>query len=347
MRLWRTLLLIAMLLALPGLAQAAAPRQLAPGEYERVLLQATAHLEAAQRAASAHNTEVGRARALLEPGFVVQTRAGAVTVDHRSTLALLDKAAPATDDGRRHLELALLHLREHLQAVKAFSQGEVRKVPGAREELELALKAAETRSRWTQRLVEWLIRLLGLGRSGDEAAETTVKANGWAVIIIALAAGSVGVFLLGRALLSLWGHGAGNEAHLRSGNGAHPDRPVTPDDLWQLAGRQAAAGDYKEALRVAHLALLKHYDRLGLLRYVPSQTNREHEWMLRRKHPELARTLHALNDLVEARLYAGYGASAEDYARGESLAAQLWREGDAVSRTAHATTGASSSASSS
>ncbi|HWI65242.1 MAG TPA: DUF4129 domain-containing protein, partial [Symbiobacteriaceae bacterium] len=148
---------------------------------------------------------------------------------------------------------------------------------------------------------------------------------------------------------TLAGNAAGSDVAVRTGRkGAHPDRPLTPDELWQLAADEAAAGDYKEGLRLAHLALLQHLDRTGLLRYMPAQTNREHEWSLRRKHPELARTMHQLNDLVESRLYSGHGATAADFSRGETLARQLWREGDALSaRNAQETTGASSSASSS
>jgi hypothetical protein len=93
--------------------------------------------------------------------------------------------------------------------------------------------------------------------------------------------------------------------------------------------------------------MLQHLDRTGLLRFMPSGTNREHEWLLRRRHPELARTMHQLNDLVESRLYSGQGATAEDYQQGEGLARQLWREGDAVSKSAQEPSGASSSASSS
>lgn len=349
MRWLHTLVLVAVLLTLPTLALAA-PRQVSLGEYQGLLRQASERLEVAERAASSDirqaTADIAATRSLLADGFVVETPAGTVHVDTTAILAQLAKADPATDAGRRELGKAVAHLQAQVQAASTLNTATLREVPGARADLERALDSSKAKTRWLDWLAGWLRGLFSRTKVDPETLGTSAQANGRLLLVIGLAIGAVGAFLLGRSLLSLWGHGGGAEAALLTGKATRPDRPLTPEEMWQLADRHGAEGDYKEGLRIAHLALLKRFDQLGLLRYVPAQTNREHEAMLRRQQPGMALTMHNLNDLVEAKLYSGHGASADDFARGQSLATQLWREGDAVSRRAQEPTGASSSESS-
>jgi hypothetical protein len=321
--------LVAVLL-LPGLARAA-PEHITVAAYRERLQSAIVHLYARR---------VDDARAVLGETWLVEATPEPVLVDMRPVLPMLGK------EGDINLVLA------HIEALDALEAAEHRSLPNARQHLDEALNEAEESARATNTLSDWLDRLFRRLFGDDPSAPATPRATAagpslatWA----ALAIGAMGILVLGWFLLrSLAGNAAGEQVTLRPGRRAtRSGRPLTPDELWQLAGEEAAAGDYKEGLRLAHLALLQHLDRSGLLRYLPAQTNREHEWSLRRKHPDLARTMHHLNDLVESRLYSGHGASAEDFQRGESIARELWREGEAVSKSAQATSGASSSASSS
>ncbi|MDF2630069.1 MAG: hypothetical protein K0R39_3900 [Symbiobacteriaceae bacterium] len=327
------LICLAVLLALllPGLARAA-PEPITVSAYRSRLESALIHMQAGR---------TGEARAAMGEAWLVQTSPEPVLVDMRPLLAEVGGAN------------AMTLVREHLAALDALERAAPRSLPNARRHLDEALGAAEEESKAANTLASWWDRfwdrIFGGSNQPTQVPDRASASGPSAATWVALAVGAVGIGLLGWFLLrSLQGHAGGEQVALRPGRrAARPDRPLTPDELWQLAGEEAAAGDYKEGLRLAHLALLQHLDRSGLLRYLPAQTNREHEWSLRRKHPELARTMHHLNDLVESRLYSGHGASADDFKRGESIALQLWREGEAASKSGQATNGASSSASSS
>ncbi|HYG59283.1 MAG TPA: DUF4129 domain-containing protein [Symbiobacteriaceae bacterium] len=333
MKTLRLLLLAALLLvAVPALA---APARISLAEYQARLQQALQHLEAAGLAASADRGDFDTARQLLSGQWEVDAPGGPVTAD----LDLLGKQlgpAPA----RQRIDSVAAAVRQHLSATEELARAEAMDVAGARKRLQRELETAKGKST----ILEWLSRLF---RRSAPAAEETTDAIPQSVSWVALVIGAAAIGLLALSLArTLSANAGGTDSRLKKGKEQKPDRPATPDELLEYARQCAAEGDYKEGLRIAHLAALQQLDRLGLLRYVPAQTNREHEWLLRRKHPEVARTLHTLTDVVEERLYSGHGASAEDFARGESLAGQLWREGEAASRSAQAPNGASSSASS-
>lgn len=353
MKLIRLLCLAAALaVLLPGMARAA-PQPIAPADYLARLIQASWDLQDAQKGGPEAGRLVEKARAGLGEVWTVQTTPTPVTADLRPVQALLAGASPLTAAGQAKLKQASGIVTEHIRAMEAMNVAVPRDFPGARGQLEEALKRTEERQQVSQTLSDWFARLwrrLFGGREEPAAPAPAAAADqpvGWGTWI-ALVIGTVGIGVLGWNLMrTLSANAGGGQVTLRAGRAIRPDRPPTPDELWHMAAAQAAAGDYKEGLRLSHLALLQHLDRSGLLRYLPAQTNREHEWMLRRKHPDMARTMHHLNDLVESRLYSGHGATAEDFRRGEGLAQELWREGDAASKSAQATTGASSSASSS
>jgi hypothetical protein len=332
MRAIRLICLAALLaILLPGLARAA-PERITMAAYRDRLESALVHLQA---------NRVAEARGALGETWLVEATPEPVLVDLRPVLAVL---------GKPHAQFLV---REHLAALDALAKAELQApLPNARQHLDEALNNANEETQNADRLFSWFDRLLrrlfGGGQTSPAPSASAPARPSWATWA-ALGVGVVGIGLLGWYLLrSLQGNAAGAQVSLRPGRRAtRSDRPLTPDELWQAASEVAAAGDYKEGLRLAHLALLQHLDRAGLLRYIPAQTNREHEWLLRRKHPDLARTMHQLNDLVESRLYSGHGATADDFHRGETIARQLWREGEAVSKSAPETSGASSSASSS
>lgn len=200
------------------------------------------------------------------------------------------------------------------------------------------LREAAVQRRFSTWLTEWLARLLSRWFQPDGS----VEANGQALWWVALVAGLAGAALLARGIArSLVGHGPGMEAGAGQGRRAAAARPQTPEELRQSARALAQSGELKEALRTSHLAILRHLDRLELLRYGSAQTHREHERQLRHRHPGLARRLRLLNDLIEEHIYSGRDATADDFRECERQAEELWREGETVSKSAAATPGAS------
>jgi hypothetical protein len=305
-------LLTAALLLGPAMA-GAGPAPLSVTQYQELLRGVIADLEA------------GRAVHLQE--VMVETPSGPVTVDLRP----LGQASPRA---------ALPVARQYLRAAESDLVGTAD--PTARQDLAQILAAQRAKGKvnnWLQRLI---VRLLfGTDERGGVAAVLAQKQTYW----IGGAIGLIGLSVLGFFLWrSLKGHGAGADLAARLGRGARPDRPLTPDELWAEARELAAAGEWTAALRGGYIALLHALDKQGLIRYVPAQTNREHERQLRRSQPALAPAFATLTALVESRLFGGVAATAEDFEAGASLIQQLWREGDALSRRADATPGASSSA---
>jgi hypothetical protein len=342
------LLCLTALLALLPATALAAPEPISLAQYQTRLHEALAQLEAARGAATsdpkAAAAGVASARRLLDGTWQVEAGGQFAASDLRPVARLLEQTDPGTAEGRRRLEAAVTLVREHQQAAEALGRAEPASFPDARQRLDKALAQADAERRGMAKFTEWLGRVL-FGERGAIRAVSNVNAPWlkWA----ALAVGLAGTGLLARGLLrSLAGNAAGAQAGLGKGGSRHPDRPLTPEELLEAAGNCAARGDYKEGLRLAHLSLLKHFDAVSLLRYDPALTNREHGRLLRRRYPTLARSLTALTDLVEVRLYSGHGATAADFERGARLAEQLWREGDDASKSAQATTGVSSSASS-
>lgn len=308
------LVTVALLLG-PGQAWAA-PAPLSLSEYQALLRSAVADLEAGRRPALAQG-----------PTYEVQTPSGPVTVD----LAPL-QAAPTTT--------ALPTARLYLQAAEGNLAAQVD--PSAREQLTKILatqKARGTISEWIGELLKRIF--VGRDAKGGVVGVLSDKRAPW----IAGATGLIGIGTLAFYLFrGLRGHGAGADLAARLGRGPRPERLLTPDERWAEARALAAAGEWTAALRGGYIALLHAMDKQGLIRYVPAQTNREHERQLRRSQPTLAPAFANLTALVESRLFGGVPATAEDFEAGSNLIEQLWREGDALSRRADATTGASSSA---
>ncbi|MFZ5817364.1 MAG: DUF4129 domain-containing protein [Bacillota bacterium] len=336
----RPVLLLLLLLSLLAGTVRAEARPVSLAEYRSRLEAGTRHLEMAGQLLRSDRGDEARmqvalARFHLHSQWVVSTPHGPVQADLTDLERQLSR--PPT---QRSVETALTLAREHLAAARAFDQVQRVEVPNARERLDRALEQSAARSA-LQRLSDWFNRLLGRQMERLDGPEVPPEAVYAAGAVAALALLWLGVSLY----RSLSAHGAAGDAALQARR-ERPDRPATPAELREQARRLSARGAHLEAVRTAHLALLKHFDSLQLIRYVPAQTNREHEWQLRRRYPQLGRSFRALNDLVDDRLYSGHGATGEDFMRVEALVEQLWREGDGLSKGAEATTGRSSSASS-
>jgi hypothetical protein len=100
--------------------------------------------------------------------------------------------------------------------------------------------------------------------------------------------------------------------------------PQEPDALLAAAEREAAAGRYREALRLAYLATVARLDRAGVL---PEDRSRTHWELLRdlrrltSPHPSsliphpssLVAVLAPLTQRLDERLYGGRATTVEDY----------------------------------
>jgi hypothetical protein len=290
---------------------------------------------------------MAQARWLTGELWLVTTPKGTVTADHRGLQEVLAKAGPDTTQEREAAAQALTLVKLR-QASAGAIVGPGREFhPDARKRLEESLRAQEEQKGWWDRFWQWLENLLG--SRADEGQSADRLAGAWPVLKwLAILAAAVGLLVFIQALVrSLSGQrGAGEIAAGQRGSN-RANRPSTAAELRQEARTLAAQGAYKEALRTAHLALLRHHDEIGLLHYRPTQTNREHVRALRRPHPILARSLQMLHDWLEVQLYSGRVPTEADFRHGESVIDQLWREGDAASKSGPPTTGGSSLASSS
>jgi hypothetical protein len=90
--------------------------------------------------------------------------------------------------------------------------------------------------------------------------------------------------------------------------------PQEPDTLLAQAEREAAAGRYREALRLAYLATVSRLDRAGALSEDRSRTHWELLRELRRAGRDpLYRVLAPVTRLLDERLYGGRQSTAADY----------------------------------
>lgn len=330
----RTLLAALLLtLILPVAATAAEPIELA--EYQSALRLAGVLLRqaAALTEAPAAREWAAAARRLLQLGYDVQTPAGTAHADLTPLLRLLDQDG---SDRQAFGEAAAL-VEAYLDAAEQLAAVAPLDVAAARPRLERALLEAESKGALARWLQQWWQRLFG------RAAETAARTVGPGATWVAAIAGAIGVAVLAWGLArSLSGQSAGADPTWRGGRSLPGGRPPTPGERLARARELAAAGRFKPALAALQLALLEHLDALGLLHYDPALTNREHERQLRRRHPALATGLHGLHDRLELDLYSARATAAADFSAADQMVGDLWREGEAVSKTSVASTGPSS-----
>lgn len=335
----RTLAFLLLLLWLPAAVPAAAAPVPAGAYLEQLQaadgLLAEAEASAARGDEAAARVAVRSARARLADIDQVVSPAGEVLAD----LAELREALLQAQSDPAALSRTRDMLAAHLDAAEELVAAEPVEAPGARASLDRALAQVASQS-LLQRTRAWIQSLLQRDQVDVEPLPPWVYWVSGAVGTLALIWVGVGLYR------TLAGHGAGRDGVWRGGATAAPARPRRPAELLQEAQAAAGRGEYLEGVRLAHLALLLHLDHLNLIRYQPAQTNREHEAQLRSRGPALLPALRSLHDLVEACLYAGHAARAEEYRQAEFLVMQLWREGDAASTGRDATPGRSSPASS-
>ncbi|HWI66630.1 MAG TPA: hypothetical protein VNT75_32865, partial [Symbiobacteriaceae bacterium] len=220
--LWLTVLVA---LLLPGLARAA-PQRISPDEYRGRLSRAIVHVRMGRTAEA--RTEMGSTWEVTLPG-------GPVTVDLRPVHDLEPSEAATV-------------LAEHIDALDAALDAPPQDMAAARQRLNKALATAEEQQKAENTMRDWFSRLLdrlfggGQEPAADPATAPERSRPSW-LTYVALGVGAAGIGVLSWNLWrTLAGNAAGSDVAVRTGRkGAHPDRPLTPDELWQLAADEAAA----------------------------------------------------------------------------------------------------------
>jgi hypothetical protein len=314
----RFLCLVALLLSSPAIPAAAAPT-LTLSQYRiglgKTRAQAAALLRSPRGAAPASE------RALLLAALPVQAQVqmpagGLVSVDNRPLAQRLSQALTNPRPGARRagLRQGIATLDRLLEAtapaVLVPEDGQTRST------LQRVLSQPEYDTRekgpsWEERFVLWLSRLLDrlFPRSSRQPGENEAAAR-WMLAFVVL----VLAILVTRILLLVL-------PNLRRRAREEPELPVgallvprEPDALLAEAERRAAAGDYREALRLAYLATVTRLDRAGVLPEDRSRTHWELLRALRRSGRDpLYQQLAPLTLRLDERLYGGRTATMEDY----------------------------------
>jgi hypothetical protein len=164
---------------------------------------------------------------------------------------------------------------------------------------------------WEERFILWLDRLLRRLFSGTPVATT---GSDWPARLVLAAVVLLLAILLARVVLLVL-------PNLRRRSRPEPELPVgellvpsEPDLLLSAAEREAAAGRYREALRLAFQALVVRLDRAGVLPEDRSRTHWELLRDLRRAGRDpLYRELAPITRRVDERLFGGRTATVDDY----------------------------------
>jgi len=90
-----------------------------------------------------------------------------------------------------------------------------------------------------------------------------------------------------------------------------------PLSLVEQAKKIAAAGDYREAVRLLYVAALLRLDRAGLLSYDPSRTNWEYVEALRTN--PIAAPFREFTRIADRAMYSSTPVKADDFAQAERL----------------------------
>jgi hypothetical protein len=311
--------LAALLFITPGRPGAAAAT-LTLDEYRARLCTARAQAQAALMAPARGPAPAAERRQLLAPlplqAQVRMPAGGVVTVDNRT---LAQRLSPALASprmgvrraGLRHFVATVDRLLEAtVPAVTVPDEGQTR----ATLQRVLSQSEYETREKgpsWEERFVLWLSRLLErlFPRTARAPAESEAAAR-WMLAFVVL----VLAVLVARIVLLVL-------PNLRRRARHGPELPVgellvprEPEALLAEAERKAAAGEYREALRLAYLATVTRLDRAGVLPEDRSRTHWELLRALRRAGRDLLyRELAPLTLRLDERLYGGRTATMEDY----------------------------------
>jgi uncharacterized protein DUF4129 len=100
------------------------------------------------------------------------------------------------------------------------------------------------------------------------------------------------------------------------------ERRERSDQLWRRAQELAAAGQLRDAARLAYLSALYALDERALLHVEAGLTNREHAHRLQATHPQVAETFATLVQVYDALRYSGAAVTLEGFRELSGLVAR-------------------------
>jgi hypothetical protein len=169
------------------------------------------------------------------------------------------------------------------------------------------------------RALEWLLKHLG-GAGGFGRLWDTSPILAWTIVaslILVLAAILYHVFIGLRQVFGPRG------SRPRKPGELPPATTTSPRTLREMAEAAARKGDFEQALRYLYLAVLRHFDRTGVLAYQRARTNWEYVDALRGK-ADLVADFQPLTLTVDRVIYGRVPADAQAYQTCTGLVDRLW-----------------------
>jgi hypothetical protein len=310
---------VTLLLAPAALALLARP-ELTLREYRSALQHARAEAVAALRKSDARAVRSGRQERILA-GLPVQasvrTPSGAlIRIDNAALVQPLLRAYERPGTASRRLELR--QFVNGIDRLLAATRSPTTELDRARADGVLhsvlrrpEYKTVEPGPSLEERIVAWLdrmIRRLIPGSVGLPAGGEGLGRLMLAVVVLLLA------ILVARIVVLIL-------PDLRRRRRVEPEReagvlvlPTEPEALLAAAEAEAAAGRYREALRMAYLAMVARLNRAGVL---PEDSSRTHWELLRAlqraEKGALYQQLAPVTRRVDERLFGGRASTADDY----------------------------------
>ena len=170
-----------------------------------------------------------------------------------------------------------------------------------------------------RRIANWIIRHLEGGETFGRLLDTSPILY-WTIVASLLVVLAVILYHLYRGLLQVFGPRRAKSC--KSGD-LPPAVTTSPRTLRDMAEAAARKGDFEQAMRYLYMALLRHFDRTGVLPYQRARTNWEYVDALRGK-TDLIADFQPLTLAVDRVIYGRDPADATAYETCTGLVDRLW-----------------------
>ena len=143
--------------------------------------------------------------------------------------------------------------------------------------------------------------------------------------VVVILAGGILLFYLIRLITPFWKMTTADV--IAQQNQASDSILLGVEELLAEAQRKANQGKYRQALRDMYLSLLLEMDRLTLIRYKKTKTNRDYLLEIRQTDASKEAYFKAMITLFEYKWYGLENCNSEDYQRGKELYGVIVGEG--------------------
>ena len=185
---------------------------------------------------------------------------------------------------------------------------------------------APVEATWLQKIFDffrrigmWLAQHLHGGGALGHLMETA-PVLAWTIVASLLIVLAAILYHIYRGLQQVFGP---RRAKPRKTGDLPPAITTSPRTLRDMAEASAGKGDFEQALRYLYMAILRHFDRTGVLPYQRARTNWEYVDALR-GNPDLIADFQPLTLTVDRVIYGRAPADAAAYATCTGLVDRLW-----------------------